>query len=91
MASEDSFPTLKVLLIGPSGAGKSACEFSFFPFFFSSSSFCSFSPYPRPFHVLSLGLGGRRRRGRKGGRQGESARGLLVDWPTDRPTDRLTD
>lgn len=33
MASDDSLPTLKLLLIGPSGAGKSACEF-FSIFFF---------------------------------------------------------
>lgn len=26
MASDDSLPTIKILLIGPSGAGKSACE-----------------------------------------------------------------
>lgn len=26
MASDDSLPTLKLLLIGPSGAGKSACK-----------------------------------------------------------------
>jgi Ras-related protein Rab-18 len=26
MASDDSLPTIKVLLIGPSGAGKSACK-----------------------------------------------------------------
>lgn len=35
MASDDSLPTLKLLLIGPSGAGKSACESVFFLFFFS--------------------------------------------------------
>lgn len=26
MSSDDSLPTLKILLIGPSGAGKSACK-----------------------------------------------------------------
>ena len=31
MASDDSLPTLKILLIGPSGAGKSACEFCLLP------------------------------------------------------------
>jgi hypothetical protein len=27
MASDESLPTLKILMIGPSGAGKSACKF----------------------------------------------------------------
>jgi hypothetical protein len=26
MASDESLPTLKILMIGPSGAGKSACK-----------------------------------------------------------------
>lgn len=38
MASDDSLPTLKLLLIGPSGAGKSACE-SFLVFLFIFSCF----------------------------------------------------
>lgn len=31
VASEDSLPTLKVLLVGSSNVGKSACEFVFKP------------------------------------------------------------
>lgn len=27
MASDESLPTLKILMIGPSGAGKSACKY----------------------------------------------------------------
>lgn len=88
MASEDSFPTLKVLLIGPSGAGKSACEFSFFPFFFLLLLFVLFPPTPALF--MYSRLVSEEEEGEEG-REGDRESRLVAYWSTGRPTDRPTD